>query len=115
VSFGNVIGDFPVSAIDKCEQALRKISIDLFTNVVNSTPVQDGRAKVDPSGSKTISKINDVVGGVNGDFVLYLTNNLPYIARLEEGYSPQAAPGEMVQLNALKAKKTLAKIVRSLS
>jgi hypothetical protein len=55
--------------------------------------------RIDPSGSKTktlgIAKIKQL-GKIGAKF--YIVNNTPYLGRLEEGYSSQAAPGGIIRL-----------------
>lgn len=89
---------------------VRKICLDLLTGIVLKTPVDTGRARgnwftsigsptakvtvsTDPSGSSTISSGLSAISKATGN-VLWITNNLPYIYRLEfEGWSKQAPAG----------------------
>jgi hypothetical protein len=89
---------------------VRKICLDLLTGIVLKTPVDTGRARAnwftsinspsanvtvstDPSGSSTISSGLSAISKATGN-VLWITNNLPYIYRLEfEGWSKQAPAG----------------------
>jgi hypothetical protein len=89
---------------------VRKICLDLLTGIVLKTPVDTGRARAnwftsigspsinvtestDPSGSSTIANSLSAISKATGD-VLWITNNLPYIYRLEfEGWSRQAPAG----------------------
>ena len=74
------------------------IKFELFRGVVEDTRVKTGRArgnwqltqdapaegeldKLDPSGNATISDISQKIKGIGNT---YLTNNLPYIKKLEE-------------------------------
>lgn len=92
----------------------RKVALELFKRVIYKTPVDTGRARSnwqvtigttasgtveidDKSGAATMGKaVADSRGFKAGD-TIYLTNNLPYIRRLEEGWSRQA-PAGMVAL-----------------
>lgn len=100
--------------VDDCEkkqdQFVRKICLDLTSQVVLGTPVDLGRAinnwfpsigspsnatttATDKSGSGSIARAKPVINQATGN-VFYLTNNLPYIRRLEfEGWSKQARRG----------------------
>lgn len=100
--------------IDKTSKSadaqVRKVCLDLVTGIVLKTPVDTGRARanwvtsigspsdnvtesVDPSGSSTITGSLGAISKATGN-VLWITNNLPYIYRLEfEGWSRQAPAG----------------------
>ena len=99
---------------------VRKICLDLLTGIVLKTPVDTGRARAnwftsigspsakvtvstDPSGSSTISSGLSAISKATGN-VLWITNNLPYIYRLEfEGWSKQAPAGMVrVTINDIK-------------
>jgi hypothetical protein len=99
---------------------VRKICLDLLTGIVLKTPVDTGRARAnwftsigspsakvtvstDPSGSSTISGGLSAISKATGN-VLWITNNLPYIYRLEfEGWSKQAPAGMVrVTINDIK-------------
>ena len=107
-------GVSPQAWVTKTEQkmdlAVRKIALELFSRVILKTPVDTGRARAnwqiaigsmpngvleldDKSGTATISKGSAVVAGVKGGDVIYIVSNLPYINRLEDGYSKQAPAG----------------------
>lgn len=94
-------------------QVQQKIGMDLLAGIVLMTPVDTGRAAgnwqvtlnaaasgvtddLDPSRTSTISKGSEVIMGAPAFTGIYITNNLPYILRLEEGSSTQAPQG-MVQ------------------
>jgi hypothetical protein len=74
------------------------------------TPVDTGRARgnwtatvghrsagstdgVDPIGGSTVANAQAVANGWDGNGSIFLTNNLPYIERLEHGHSGQAPSG----------------------
>lgn len=111
---------------DKISTAVRRIAIELFSRVILKTPVDTGRARAnwqiaigsipdgvleldDKSGTATISKGSAVVAGVQGGDVIYIVSNLPYINRLEDGWSQQA-PAGMVGLTI----QELAQVVRQI-
>lgn len=99
------------SDVNKLKQI---VFIQVAGSVIMRTPVDEGRARanwqptistmaksslitVDPHGAATIAEAEKVAGEAKGDQTLYLTNNLAYIMRLENGWSAQA-PGGMVYL-----------------
>lgn len=82
---------------------VRAIEIALFSGVIQSTPVDTGRARgnwqttvggpasgvlatLDPTGTQAIQSVVQNVGGAGK--VTWLTNNLPYIEVLEYGEYP---------------------------
>lgn len=100
---------------EKLDIAAQKIALDLFKRVILDTPVKSGRARgnwqvaigkvpngtlelTDKTGQATISRATATTAGLKAGDVIYLVNNLPYIQRLEDGYSGQA-PAGMVGLN----------------
>lgn len=103
------------------ETMKKKIIYDWFAGVIMRTPVMDGRARANwlPSFADPVQttiedldglsfgsppstvKANQILSSIKkGDGVTYMTNNLPYIKRLEDGYSPQAVGG-MVKLSLM--------------
>lgn len=92
---------------------IRKVALLALKGVVNKTPVKSGRARsnwfvevgsaglevsseVDKSGNVSIARGDQVIGQYQNrkdfpDIVIY--NNLPYIRRLENGYSKKAPAG----------------------
>ena len=113
-NFGQQMRRWSEKTERKMNQAVRKISLDVFTNVINMSPVDTGRFKgnwqpavgnapagmieaVDPSGALVIARVQGVTAGVTAGDVIYMVNNLPYARRLEDGWSQQA-PAGMVAL-----------------
>ena len=87
-----------------------KIAMEALNRVVLKSPVKSGRfrgnwtvafgqqdltttTEVDPSGMKTIAKGSQIILGQKGPAIIWLSNNLPYAERLENGYSKQAPAG----------------------
>jgi hypothetical protein len=77
----------------------------LFKRVIYKTPVDSGRARAnwqvtigaqasgtveldDKNGGATMSKATAASAGFSAGDTIYLTNNLPYIRKLEEGGYP---------------------------
>ena len=91
----------------------KKVAIEIFTKVTERTPVDTGRARAnwnislgspdlsttppgthaefqgDPTGAAT-QKAQAVLGGMQQPEVIWIANGLPYIARLNDGYSQQS-------------------------
>lgn len=104
------VSNFVDKASKTADAEVRKICLDLVTGIVLKTPVDTGRARAnwftsvgspsgnvtnstDPSGSSSISSALGPISKATGN-VLWITNNLPYIYRLEfEGWSKQAPAG----------------------
>lgn len=58
---------------------------------------------IDPSGSISIGRISKGLGGqTNVAGIHYVSNNLPYAQRLEEGWSYRQAPQGMVMLTVVE-------------
>jgi hypothetical protein len=108
------MADVVARANGKVDLVIRKATIELFSSVVKGTPVDTGRARgnwqctignrastatehTDKSGSGSISEIVATVPAKSGS-VVWLTNNVPYIQKLEYG-SSQQAPAGMVRIN----------------
>lgn len=98
---------------------VRKVALAVDRVVVTQTPVDTGRARANwqaaigaapggevgqyPAGAggatgaaaaaQAIAQAQGVVAGYKGGEVIHLTNNLPYIQRLNEGHSDQAPAG----------------------
>lgn len=91
-------------------EATKKVAMELLSRVVMKSPVDTGRFRgnwtvslnapdisvtdgVDPSGGATIARGSSVITGMREPQVVYVSNNLPYAQRLEEGSSKQAPAG----------------------
>jgi hypothetical protein len=112
------------AANDKVESIVKVTMIELFNRVIQKSPVDTGRFRanwncsigspdlstsqaIDPSGSGAISKATSTVVSytLNGQSV-FLTNNLPYADRLENGWSKQA-PNGMVRLSVMEIQNSV--------
>lgn len=111
------IGRWCEGAIVAQELVARKIVGEVFRRVILRTPVRTGRARGNwqsstgspasgalgescnaPVGTAPVLRALEVVRGwQTGAGAVYLANNLPYIERLENGWSRQA-PSGMVAL-----------------
>lgn len=129
MSFESEVRDFVIKANGLQEKQIRYLCLDLFKNVVQGTPVDTGRARgnwqatintpatgstedTDKQGGATISAASNAVSQAVGN-VFYITNNLPYIYRLEfDGWSKQA-PSGWVRTAIERTKQIAAKMPRS--
>lgn len=101
---------------ENSDQLTRKVALAVDAAVVMATPVDTGRARSNwqvelnstPSNvrdayvpgteqstsganaSQAIEQGKTVIGGYKTGDVIHITNNLPYIGKLNEGYSAQA-------------------------
>ena len=115
----------------KVELAVRKISLDVFTNVILMSPVDTGRFRGnwqvaigtmpsgtveinDKDGTATIGKVQAETLGLEAGQTIFLINNLPYALPLEYG-SSQQAPGGFVRLTAQKFQPIVDAVSRELS
>ena len=124
---------FAEKTLDKLEVGFKKVAFGLSEDIIMATPVDSGRARGnwfpeintfsnqedlkadDKKGSKAISKTKAKVRALKLGQTFTLTNNLPYIVRLEYGLYPlnskgsktisgfsTQAPQGMVRINIIK-------------
>ena len=95
------------------ETVARKVTLDLFTKVTRMSPVDTGRFKANWNFSYgqpdytitastnqsrgTAQAMKAATMDVGG--ITYLSNGLPYAARLESGWSHTQAPAGMVRIS----------------
>lgn len=126
MSFSRDLGRFRVRTETAADRIVRGLTIELFAGVVRDTPVDTGRARgnwsttvanpawgererLDRSGGSAFAEVVAETPQGAGQKT-FLTNNLPYIGRLEEGYSKQA-PAGMVRKNFLRVRQILGLVV----
>ena len=90
------------------DKAVRTIAMDLYNNITQMTPIDTGRAKgnwntgigaPDTSISENATTVKPFKAKIgDGLKAIYITNNLPYINKLEYG-SSQKAPNGMVRVS----------------
>lgn len=120
------MGDFSLSMdnllkqIDKNkDDIIKKTVFDLTSAIIKDTPVDTGRARsnwqidlntnsndsiideADIGGNKAINKAQDKIMNNKVPYYYMISNNLPYIERLEFGWSKQSPQG-MVRINILR-------------
>jgi len=92
---------------------VQKIAMTVLMKLVEKTPVDTGRARgnwqvtlnqpaegydeseIDKNGGNTFTKGSMVIDDAPEYPIIWITNNVPYIQRLEEGHSGQASTGMM--------------------
>jgi hypothetical protein len=94
----------------RSDKLLQALFLEAHRRVVLKTPVDIGRARgnwqptigeaaqgeidaIDPSGGATIAEGMSVAKGLKFGDTAFTVNNLPYINRLEHGWSKQAPTG----------------------
>ena len=116
------MGDFSLAfqnistkSIKATENVIKKTVFDFTSSIISDTPVDTSRAKnnwfvtfdtpsdntidtLDNSGNTAINKANSKIMNNKVPMVYWINNNLPYIMRLEYGWSKQS-PAGMVRLN----------------
>jgi len=129
MSFGNQLRSFSRNTGIKFDTVLRKVVIDITSDIVRMTPVKDGFARsnyfwgvqrvsaveTNPSvnGAPSIGRAFTFASSVKAGGVCYITNNLPYIMRLEYGYSTQA-PAGMARVTVARWQNLVNAAVRAL-
>jgi len=111
------------------EQKIIQLTLAVTRNLVTETPVDIGWAKanwvpslgqpflvdltdVDPEAELSIAEVRrstgeaEVINFSLNQGPVYITNNVPYIRRLNEGHSQQA-PAGFVQIEIVKAVRTI--------
>ena len=105
-TFPNKFEVFTLKTLGRLNSFLVNVTVDFVETAAQRTPVQTGRARggwlvdvgspasgeggLDPSASIVGPRARARLSGykhTDGDF--WICNNVPYIARLEEGYSSQ--------------------------
>ena len=137
-SFEDQIRAWQAKTERKLTQVGRKVALELFSRVIFKTPVDEGRARSnwqvsigspangtveinDKNGRATMAKATAASAGFDAGDTIFLTNNLPYIMKLEEGGYPDGpktvngfsrqAPAGMVALTV----QEFAQVVKQIS
>jgi hypothetical protein len=121
------------SKIDRTlDQGIRATLLEVSTAIIKGTPAKTGRARgnwqasigrgatgevsvdsVRSGEAKAIAEVNQKASVAVGD-LYYLTNNVPYIERLEYGWSKQY-PSGMVRINLQNFNRLLVKNIKAAS
>jgi hypothetical protein len=125
-SFAATLDRFTVRSMDHADAVRRAVTIKLLSSVVMDTPVDTGRLRAnwtlsrvapvfvateqtDPAGQMTLQLISDGVAKSKFGETLWLTNSLPYAARIEfDGWSHTKAPEGMVRRNVVRLRALIA-------
>lgn len=123
MTFSADITKFAEKAELSLDKTVRMVTVELFSSVIKGTPIDEGRARgnwqtttqspatgeVERNESAAQAELTQRVGGAGS--VTYLTNNLPYIERLENGWSKQA-PAGMVRVNFTRVETLISNIAK---
>ncbi len=112
MAWNNKPSSFALLIQDDAEKLINNIASDAITMIIPMTPVMDGTARsnyrvslnspdsgydlkqFDYAGQATIAKnLQFIASNVKLGSVMYIQNNVPYINRLEHGWSKQAPQG----------------------
>lgn len=125
MSFGADLAAFAAKSGESLDRIIRQTTIELGNRIIDATPVDEGRAQgnwqtttgapaadeIDRVGEAgALAELKQNTGGVGT--VTYITNNLPYIMRLEQGWSDQSPPYAMVRKNIENVEQTMAELAR---
>ena len=125
MSFGADLAAFAQKSGESLDRIIRNTTIELGNRIIHTTPFDEGRARgnwqtttgapaegeIDRVGEAgALAELRQNAGGIGT--VTYITNNLPYIYRLELGWSDQAPPYAMVRKNIENAEQTMAELAR---
>lgn len=130
MSFASDLRAFAEQTKEDIDTVLRAATLEISTSIVLATPVDSGRARNnwiaklgtparhtrltgDVTGQKTINQITTTVSEFGGN-VYYLTNNLPYIRRLEYDAWSTQAPDGMVRVSVLEYEQALKRAISKL-
>lgn len=125
MSFASDVAKFAKLTNSSLDETGRAITLELFGSVIKDTPVDTGRARGNWQTSIGAPKDGEInrdgsgpalaeVAAESAKFgmgkVIYLANGLPYILRLEYGWSKQQ-PGGMARRNAARIQSIVRKAV----
>lgn len=128
MSFSDDMKKFANKAGQKYDEVVQSSLIDIASKVILRTPVDTGRARgnwqvslnnpkenpaisVDKNGGKTIRKAVQETQNAPGN-IWWLTNNLPYIQKLESGTHSKQAPAGMVRVTLEEFEAALKKYIK---
>lgn len=127
--------DLPLAAFAKkleikLEEVCQRVALDALTRIVQRTPVKTGRAR--SSWNLTVREASDdvpddfdfqndaiqraqgIAAQIDGKEQIFIVSNLPYIERLENGWSKQA-PAGMVRLSIAEIEVEMETILEDLA
>ena len=118
-SFELQIREFENMTTERSELLFKKVCFDLSNSIIMDTAVLSGAARgnwqpdinsiqndvleiEDKSGNATVAKVASKTNNLRLGQYFTLTNNLPYILRLEYGWSRTKSPNGMVGINIMR-------------
>ena len=118
-----------VEILEDVDTFTQEVSLELFEEIVQRTPVDNGFAKgnwnmsvgnndfteqtVDPDGSRTINRARSVARNIEGGDKVFISNGVDYVFWLENGTSQQAPQG-MANPASAKAQSIADSVARRL-
>ena len=104
-SFGDSLHKFAAKSVANAQMVSRKLAFEVFGRVILRTPVDTGRCRAnwsvsvgsmktntttatDPTGQATKAAAQSAAMSWNGKGSIFISNNLPYVAKLEYGGYP---------------------------
>lgn len=129
MSFENDIAAFAARANTNVNTVVKSVVLRIASEVIRKSPVDTGRFKgnwqygvsvapvgnlatTDTNGGATVSRIASQMPDNAADAVHYIANNLPYAQGLEDGYSMQSPPGNMVAGTVAEFRRFVAEAAR---
>lgn len=125
MSFASDVAKYAKLAGASVDETGRAIVLELFGSVIKDTPVDTWRARgnwqtsmdspatgeTDRKGEgQALAEVSQQAASFGAGKVIYLSNGLPYILRLEYGWSKQQ-PGGMVRRNVARIQSIVRKAV----
>tara|TARA_R110002012_G_scaffold77165_1_gene195041 strand:+ start:640 stop:1011 length:372 start_codon:yes stop_codon:yes gene_type:complete len=119
-SFNADLEKFAKTTDLELETVVRKVAFDVYKGITQKTPVDTGRAKanwniglgaIDSSITENTTFTALPLPKGSGKRPIYITNNLPYIGKLENGSSKQAPTG-MVRLTMSSIQRSISNVIR---
>ena len=125
MSFASDVEAYAKKAGASVDETGRAIVLELFGSVIKDTPVKSGRAKGNwqtsmdsPATGETdrkgegpaLAEVSQEAASFGAGKIIYLSNGLPSILRLEYGWSKQQ-PGGMVRRNVARIQSIVRKAV----
>lgn len=125
MSFASDVAKYAKLAGACVDETGRAIVLELFGSVIKDTPVDTGRARGNwqtsmdsPATGETdrkgegpaLAEVSQQAASFGAGKVIYLSNGLPYILRLEYGWSKQQ-PGGMARKNVARIQSIVRKAV----
>lgn len=130
-SFSLDLRAFAEKAGKNADLVARKVGIDAASRMIDRTPVKTGRARAnwtvavgtpwgdvrdatDKSGQSTKSAASSALAAYRCGPTIWITNNLPYIERLEDGWS-RKAPAGMLGVTFIEIEALVSRIAREVA